>query len=88
MGVDQHRPEHLPRGAGMHDPMAVAIAEDPSLARMESIKAHVELTGEWTRGQLIPDHRAIAGQQPNVRVCMDVKGDEFLDRFCEAVAKV
>lgn len=88
MGVDQHRPEHLPRGAGMHDPMAVAIAEDPSLARMESIKAHVELTGEWTRGQLIPDRRPIAGQEPNVRVCMDVKSDEFLDRFCEAVAKV
>lgn len=88
MSIDRHRPEHLPRGAGMHDPMAVAIAEDPSLATMESIKAHIEVHGEYTRGQLIPDRRPIEGNTPNVRVCTDIKGEEFMDRFCEAVAKV
>ena len=68
--------------------MAVAIAEDPSLATMESIKAHIEVHGEYTRGQLIPDRRPIEGNTPNVRYCTDIKGEEFMDRFCEAVAKV
>jgi purine nucleosidase len=88
MGVDQHRPAHLPRGAGMHDPMAVAVAEDPSLAQMEAIRADIELVGEWTRGQLVADRRPLPAQEPNVRVCTEFAGDEFLNRFCEAVARV
>lgn len=88
MGVDQHRPAHLPRGAGMHDPMAVAIAEDPSLARMEALHADVELQGEWTRGQLVPDRRPIAGQKPNVRICTEFAGDEFINRFRTAVTSI
>jgi purine nucleosidase len=88
MGIDQHRPDHLPRGAGMHDPMAVAIAEDPTLVTMEALNADVELRGEWTRGQLVPDRRPIPVKHPNVRVCTEIAGDEFMNRFCEAIAKV
>lgn len=82
------RPAHLPRGAGMHDPLAVAIAEDPSLATMEAIRGEIELTGEYTRGHLIADRRLIHGREPNMRICTDVKADEFMNRFCEAVTKV
>ncbi|MCC6580483.1 MAG: nucleoside hydrolase [Phycisphaeraceae bacterium] len=85
---DKHRASHLPRGAGMHDPMAVAVAEDPTLATMEAIRGDIELQGEFTRGQLVADRRPIPGQEPNVRICSDFKVDEFLNRFCEAVAKV
>jgi purine nucleosidase len=82
---DAHRPAHEPRGAGMHDPMAVAVAEDPSLSQMQSLWADIELSGEWTRGQLVAERRPIPNLQPNVRVCTEFATDEFLNRFCEAV---
>lgn len=82
---DAHRPKHMPRGAGMHDPMAVAVAEDPGLAKMQSLRADIELSGEWTRGQLVAEHRPLPNLQPNVRVCTEFAGEEFLDRFSEAL---
>lgn len=74
-----------PFGCGMHDPLAVAVAEDPSLVTMEAVNGRIELTGEWTRGQFIPDRRPIAAQTPNARVCTQVQVDQFLDRFCQAI---
>lgn len=74
-----------PLGCGMHDPLAVAVAEDPSLVEMESFKGDIELTGEWTRGQLIPERRPKDGLEPNVRVCTEVDIDKFIDRFCAAL---
>src|SRR3984885_13031799 len=44
-------------GCGLHDPLAVAVAEDPSLARTERMFVDVELHGELTRGQTIADRR-------------------------------
>ena len=35
-------------GCGLHDPLAVAVAEDPSLARTERMFVDVELHGEFT----------------------------------------
>ena len=74
-----------PLGCGMHDPLAVAVAEDPSLVEMVSVKGDIELIGEWTRGQLIVDGRSIDGHTPNARACTHVDVDEFLDRFCKAL---
>ena len=74
-----------PLGCGMHDPLAVAVAEDPSLVEMEAFKADIELIGEWTRGQLIADLRPIDEHKPNVRICTHVDVDKFLDRFCKAI---
>ena len=38
------------QGCGLHDPLAVAIAEDPSLAETERMLVDVELNGALTRG--------------------------------------
>ena len=45
-------------GCGLHDPLAVAIAEDPSLATTDRIFVDEELHGELTRGQTVADLRA------------------------------
>jgi inosine-uridine nucleoside N-ribohydrolase len=59
-------------GCGLHDPLAVAVAEDPSLARTERMFVDVELRGELTRGQTIADRRGsptrrggVHGQRPS-----------------------
>lgn len=50
------------RGLGLnecpvHDPLAILIACDPSLATLRHWKARVECGGQYTRGQIIADKR-------------------------------
>ncbi len=73
-------------GCGLHDPLAVAIAEDASLARMERMCVDVELSGTLTRGQVVADRRRTAVGRENADVCMDVDADEFHRRFIDAFA--
>jgi purine nucleosidase len=74
-------------GCGLHDPLAVAIAEDPSLARTERMCVDVELAGTLTRGQTVADRRRTAIDRQNADVCMDVDAAEFGRRFVEIFAR-
>jgi len=76
-------------GASMHDPLALAIAIDPSLARLQTTRVEVETDGTWTRGATVTDLRGIrrspwpTGWMPedNARVALDVDAPVFMDRF-------
>src|SRR5271169_6802267 len=72
-------------GCGLHDPLAVAIAEDPALAVVERMCVDVELAGALTRGQTVADRRRTAADRRNADVCMEVDGAEFARRFMEAL---
>jgi purine nucleosidase len=72
-------------GCGLHDPLAVAVAEDPSLARMERMFVDVELHGELTRGQTVADRRLTAVSLHNVDVCMDIDRPRFMANFLAAI---
>ncbi|ARO13400.1 Inosine/uridine-preferring nucleoside hydrolase [Ketogulonicigenium robustum] len=65
----------------LHDPLAVAVAEDPSLVTLQPMKLDVECVGEITRGQIIPDLRKVAGVVPNTSVAMLVDAPTFEARF-------
>lgn len=47
----------------LHDPLAMALAFDPTLATYVSYPTRVELRGEVTRGSLVPDLRGIANPE-------------------------
>jgi purine nucleosidase len=72
-------------GCGLHDPLAVAVAEDPSLAKMERMFVDVELHGELTRGQTVADRRRTAVAHHNVDVCMDIDRPRFEANFLAAI---
>jgi len=72
-------------GCGLHDPLAVAIAEDPSLARTERMFVDVELHGEFTRGQTIADRRGTAVPLHNADVCVEVDRARFVTGFLAAI---
>src|SRR5579871_826583 len=65
------------KGCGLHDPLAVAVAEDPTLARTERMFVDVELHGKLTRGQTIADRRVTAAPLQNADVCMDIDRPRF-----------
>ena len=80
------------RAAAMHDPLATAIALDPSLMTESSdIPVTVETRGEWTRGMTVGDRRV--GQRADsppgqATVCLKADADRFFDRFVGALRKL
>jgi purine nucleosidase len=57
----------------LHDPLAVAVALEPSLVTTVSTPVVVETRGEYTRGQTIVDWRRGRPVPPsNTRVCVEV----------------
>jgi purine nucleosidase len=75
-------------GCGLHDPLAVAVAEDRSLATTERMCVDVELAGTLTRGQTVADRRRTAAGRENADVCLGVDVARFSDRFVAALAGI
>ena len=72
-------------GCSLHDPLAVAVAEDPGLARTERMFVDVALHGELTRGQTVADRRRTAVPLHNVDVCVDIDRPRFEANFLAAM---
>jgi purine nucleosidase len=72
-------------GCGLHDPLAVAVAEDPSLAATERMCVDVELSGALTRGATIADRRRTAEPRGNADVCLGVDEARFSQRFVKTL---
>lgn len=78
-------------GAAMHDPLALAIAIDPSLARLETTRVEVETGGDWSVGQTVADLRGIRHRpwsegwapEANARVALEVDAPTFMERLME-----
>jgi inosine-uridine nucleoside N-ribohydrolase len=84
-------------GAAMYDPLAVAIAMDPTLGTLKEMHVDVETKGEFTRGETVAnrmgsdennvlhgDHYEIEGfiaLKPNARVCLASDRARFLQLF-------
>ncbi|OLP61232.1 hypothetical protein BJF93_20795 [Xaviernesmea oryzae] len=75
-------------GCPLHDPLAVAVCEDPSFVTTERMFADIELHGEITRGQTIPDRRPISRHLFNAEVAMDVDAPRFEKAFLETMLRV
>ena len=92
--VTQHYVEHAEMrghpGAAMHDPLAVAVAIDPSLVtRAEEIPATVETAGRWTRGMTLGDRRGFTDEDTppgRARVVYDTDVPRFFGALLEALA--
>jgi purine nucleosidase len=78
-------------GCRLHDPLAVAIAIDESLARLETTRVEVETAGRWTMGETVADLAGVRGSpwpvgwdpEANARVALEVAAEEFMERFVE-----
>lgn len=76
-------------GCGLHDPLAVGVALDPSLVSTFGINLTCDTEGEL-RGRTIGDTSHLNDATKNVQVCLDVDVERFLSMFMErtiAVAK-
>ena len=69
----------------VHDPVALAIVIDASVARLASAPVAIELQGELTRGATVVDLYGTTGQVANVDVAMELDVEKFWDLMIDAI---
>ena len=82
-----HRNRGEPEGIVLHDPLAVGVVIDPSLARREPMALAVETRGALTAGMAVVDLRRGRRPAPTAEVCVEVEAKRFLDLFTERVLR-
>jgi purine nucleosidase/pyrimidine-specific ribonucleoside hydrolase len=78
-------------GIVLHDPLAMAVALDPSLVTFEPLCVEVECEGKLTRGLSLADRREISSHRkraPTCRVAVDVDADRVLRMVLERLCPV
>jgi purine nucleosidase len=70
----------------MHDPLALAVAFDPTLVETRRAAVDVETSGRLTTGATIVDWRGQWGRIANTEVAVKVDAERFRRRFFEAMA--
>ncbi|MFI5327600.1 MAG: nucleoside hydrolase, partial [Candidatus Rokuibacteriota bacterium] len=78
-------------GIVLHDPLAMAVALDPSLVTFESLHVEVECEGRLTRGLSLADRREIPSHRKRAstcRVAVDVDAERVLEMVLERLCPV
>ena len=78
-------------GIVLHDPLAMAVALDPSLVTFELLCVEVECEGKLTRGLSLADRREIPSHRkraPTCRVAVDVDAERVLHMVLERLCPV
>ena len=73
-------------GFDLPDPIAIAIALDPSVATETQQRfVAIETQSELCRGQSVVDHLQIMGYEPNAEVVMEASHEKFVQMLFDAV---
>lgn len=75
------------KGCALHDPLAVAVAVDPSLVTTFNLNMEVG-TDEENWGRTIGDKNRLLDENPNVSVCINVDHKTFNMRFLEVLSRI
>lgn len=72
----------------IHDPLAVAVAEDASLVETRLLPVRVETRGQFTDGMTVVDARDGATAPKSVKVAVSLHAARFLEEFRTRVGMV
>jgi purine nucleosidase len=72
----------------MHDPLAIAVALDPTLVETRRASIDVETSGRLTTGATIVDWRGQWGRLANAEVAVAVDAELFRHLFFDAMARL
>lgn len=72
-------------GCALHDPLAVAVAIDPSLVEVQPMVLQIDLEGIHSYGRTIADLRPRCTDLPNVNVCIGVDAKRFQRHFIQTL---
>jgi purine nucleosidase len=88
--LDVYEKELGERSCVLHDPLALALALDPSLATYRTVNAYVEVGRSRSRGAIVGDLRrsrlgADPGEPGTIRIVDELDTDAFHERFLQAL---
>ncbi|MBC7281059.1 nucleoside hydrolase [Hoeflea sp.] len=66
-------------GGALHDPLALAVAIDPTLIETRNAFVQIDRTGTHTFGATVADYWNLEGQPDNVKVASKVDADRFFE---------
>lgn len=85
--MEAYRRQTGESGISLPDPIAMAIALDPSLCTSSSKHfAAIEVSGQFTRGMLVVDRLGVAGDDRNRGVWSDVVARNNPALICWSIA--
>jgi purine nucleosidase len=74
------------QGFDLPDPMAMAVALDPTVATVtKRLYVEIETSSLSCRGQTIVDHLQVTGHEPKVSVVLEASRERFLGILYESV---
>ncbi len=81
--INFYRDNEGPDCCYLHDPLAMAVAIDPTLVTCEALKVDVETRGEHTRGMVVGDRRSRRNRMPaqTIEVALQVDSDRMLAEY-------
>lgn len=74
-------------GCGLHDPLAMAVAIDPTLVRTFGVNLRCDLEGDL-RGRTIGDHLRLNDPVKTVQAAIEVDVPRFIDEFMSRLTEL
>lgn len=68
-------------GCALHDPLTLATVIAPELLTLEEHYVDVDISGGPSTGSTFADFYHTTGKPANIKVALDVRGEEFVDLF-------
>jgi purine nucleosidase len=72
----------------MHDPLAIAVAIDPTLIETCAVAVDVETAGALTKGMTVADWRGVWARKSNAQVAVSVSADRMIEGFLAAMERL
>jgi len=66
-------------GVAMHDPLAIAVAIQPDLVKIEDLYIDVECRSSISRGNTVADWWKTTGKAPNIKAAMEIDVENFMN---------
>jgi len=75
-------------GCALHDPLTLATIIAPELLTLNEYFVDVDISGGVSMGNTFADFFNLSRKPANMKVAMDVRGDEFIELFLERIETV
>jgi inosine-uridine nucleoside N-ribohydrolase len=70
-------------GSALHDPLTLATILAPELLTLKEYYVDVDISGGVSMGKTFADVRNVLKKPANMKVAMDVRGDDFVELFLQ-----
>jgi len=75
-------------GCALHDPLTLAAVFSPDLLTLEEHSVDVDISGGVSQGKTFADFYHNTSKPANMKVALDVRGEEFVEIFLERIKAI